>query len=310
MLRDRVTEATGELYAADPADFVPRRQALAATARDAGDKDAAKRIAALRKPTQAAWVVNRLARTDPSAPERLQALAASLRAAARAKDGRTLRDLSASRGELIDALTAAALAAAGIADPPAALREAVAATLTSALADPEVAGQFSAGTLTRAAQWAGFGLPLDPDLPDTDTPDMDGREADTPDTAAPEAAATPSPAPKPPAAAKPASSTRETPRRPAPRQTDQQPSGAQVAEEAAARRREAFHVAERSVATAVQATSAAQADEDRLETEVWDLEERLTRARSKLADARLRARRAEAAERKARQFLDRLPRPE
>ena len=49
--------------------------------------------------------------------------------------------------------------------------------------------------------------------------------------------------------------------------------------------------------------------EDRLEAEVRDLEERLTRARADLADARLRARSAEAAERKARQTLDRLPRP-
>jgi hypothetical protein len=63
------------------------------------------------------------------------------------------------------------------------------------------------------------------------------------------------------------------------------------------------------VATAAAAAAAAAEVEDRLEAEVWDLEERLTKARAGLADARLRARRAEAAERKARQTLDRLPRP-
>jgi hypothetical protein len=63
------------------------------------------------------------------------------------------------------------------------------------------------------------------------------------------------------------------------------------------------------VATAAAATAVVAEVEDRLEAEVRDLEERLTKARADLADARLRARRAEAAERKARQTLDRLPRP-
>src|SRR5262249_24625046 len=85
---DRVTAAAAELYGADPGDFTARRKALADAARAAGDRDAAKEITALRKPTRAAWVANRLARTDPAAPERLAALAAGLRAAAEAKDGR------------------------------------------------------------------------------------------------------------------------------------------------------------------------------------------------------------------------------
>ena len=61
---------------------------------------------------------------------------------------------------------------------------------------------------------------------------------------------------------------------------------------------------------AVAATAAAEAvtEEDRLEAEVRDLERRLTQARSDLAGARMRARHAEAAERRARQALERLPR--
>jgi hypothetical protein len=265
---DRVSGAAAELYAADPDEFTGRRKALAAAARDAGDKDAAKRIGALRKPTRPAWVVNRLARADPGAADRLTGLAHRLRKAARAKDGRKLRELSARRDELIDDLTGRAFAAAEISDPPAGLREDVAGTLTAAFADPEIAGQFAAGTLTRATQWAGFGL-----LP-ADDPAADSADEDAADEAA--------------AAAHEAEPTHE-------------------ADEAAARRRSAYEDAERSLAAAVKAAAAAGSAEDELEAAVRDLEERVTKARAELADARLRARRAEAAERKARQALDRAP---
>jgi hypothetical protein len=167
---DRVAAAAAELYGADPEAFTERRKALAAAARDAGQRDAATAIAALRKPTRAAWVVNRLARADPDAPARMAALAAELRAAERAKDGPRLRELSAARGALLDALTAQALAAAGGPDPPSSLRAEVTATLTAALADPETAAAFAAGTLTKAAQWSGFGYadlgPADDSSPD------------------------------------------------------------------------------------------------------------------------------------------------
>ena len=80
-------------------------------------------------------------------------------------------------------------------------------------------------------------------------------------------------------------------------------------EQRAAERRQIIADAERTVATEEAAAKDAVAAEDRLEAEVRDLEQRLTQARSDLAGARLRARRAEAAERRARQALDRLPRP-
>ncbi len=79
---DRVAAAAEELYGADPEAFTGRRGELAAAARGAGDRAAAKAIAALRRPTRAAWVVNRLARADPSAPA--EAGGARCRAARRA----------------------------------------------------------------------------------------------------------------------------------------------------------------------------------------------------------------------------------
>jgi len=359
-----VGAAAAELYAADPAEFTDRRKALAAAARAAGDADAAKRIGALRKPTRPAWIVNRLARADPAATVRLADLAAGLRAAARAKDGRALRELSARRGSLIDALTGQALAVAGISDPPAALREDVVATLSAALSDPDTAAAFAAGTLTRAAQWAGFGLAPPADGADADASDADGaadadaadgdaadgdaadgdggtllalppREAATSATATatarvPARRSSGSHAPgKPgsrdrPVSAKPTGTgaSAKAPDKPPPRRSpppgsaagarpqSPDPRRAQAAEEAAARRRDSFAAAERSLAAAIEAAAAADSAEDRLELTVRDLEERLTRARAELADARLRARRTEAAERKARQLLDRIQRPQ
>jgi hypothetical protein len=272
---DLVTAAAAELYGADPQEFTGRRNALAAEARTAGDAAAARQIAALRKPTRAAWVLNRLARTVPDAPARLAGLAVAMRDAQRAKDGRRLRELSARRGELIDGLTDRALAAVGLPDPPAGLREDVATTLTAALADPEVAGQFASGTLTRAAQWAGFGTPLP-------APAAPGEPAAPREEAAP---------------------GEEEIRRIAPAR---RPRTAEDEEKRAARQRRAIEDAERTVATATASAADAGAAEEQLEATVRDLEQRLTQARARLADARLRARRAEAAERKARQALGHL----
>jgi hypothetical protein len=345
---DRVAAAADELYGADPGEFTDRRKALADAARTAGDTAAAKRIAALRKPTRAAWVVNQLARADPDAPGRLAGLAAALRAAEQARDGRTLRELSASRGPLIDALTAQALAAAGVPDPPSGLREEVTATLTAAFADPEVAAEFAAGTLTRAAQWAGFGSASFADAPFGAAPGgtaagataeatepgeaaSDGAAAFSPGESATDETRKPAtgrrlrvvPSPESGAAARPPTrGTAPARARPGSRAAQGRLSDAEqarraqaeqerLAEEAAkreAQRRQAFDDAERTVASTAAAAAEAGAAEDQLEAEVRDLEQRLTQARADLAAARMRARHAEAAERRARQALDRLPR--
>lgn len=268
---DRLAAAVAELYGAAPEGFTGRRAELAAAARDAGDRAAAKAIGALRRPTRAAWVVNRLARTDPSAPGKLAELAGALRAAQEAKHGPRLRELSAARGALVDALTAQALATADVPDPPQSLRLEVSETLTAALADPEVAAAFATGTLTRAMQWSGFGA-----LP-ADTDSDSGRE-------------------------------RDSGRPPSPGRAGSRPVLTEVAqaEERAARRREQYEEAERAVAAASSAAAEALSAEDQLEAEVRNLEQRLTQARADLAAARMRARHAEAAERRARQALDRL----
>ena len=175
-MSDLLADATAELYTADPDDFTGRRTELAAGARDAGEPAVAKQIAALRKPTRSAWVVNRLVRADPEVRSRLDALAADLRAAAGSADGARIRELTAARGQLVDELTRAALQVAELPAPPAALREEVTATLDAAIADPGVAA--SLGTLVRAAHWAGFGLAP---LPDGEAPPVPPRKPEPAD---------------------------------------------------------------------------------------------------------------------------------
>ena len=103
-------------------------------------------------------MVNRLAHAEPGVAASLADLAAGLRAAEEARDGRRLRDLSSRRQSMIDGLAQQALALAGLADPPPGLRAEVTATLGAALASQEVADQLATGTLTHAAAWSGFGL--------------------------------------------------------------------------------------------------------------------------------------------------------
>ena len=304
---DRAAAAVDELYGADPQSFTERRAELSAAARDAGDRAAAKAIAALRRPTRAAWVVNLLARTDPSGPAKLAELGAALRAAQEAGHGPRLRELSAARGALVDALSGQALSLAGVAEPPPALRLEVSQTLTAALADPGVAADFAAGTLTRSVQWSGFGvLPAAADGGDGagEAAAEDGVTAVAPPrlgvvTSGPRAAGA--------ARSGRAGATQPPAEVVARRQAEEAERLAREAAERAAHRREQYEEAERTVASTAAAAADAHAAEDRLEREVRDLEDRLTRARADLAGARMRARQAETAERRARQALDRLP---
>jgi hypothetical protein len=315
-----IASAAAELYAGLPEDFIERRKELAAAARAVGDREAARLITALRKPTRAAWVVNRLAHAEPGVAASLADLAAGLRAAEEARDGPRLRDLSARRQTLIDSLAKRALALAGLADPPPELRAEVTATLAAALADQEVADHLAVGTLTHAAAWSGFGLASQltssaGEPAAAEEPEVAGEPAGAPvplprqaprrlppqrSRSARLATAPPSgPAVLPAPAASPepaAPSARSALPSTAPPKTGRAP------------RRSASHEpsvddVEQSVATASAITAQAVAAEERLEVHVRDLERQLTKARAELANARLRARHAEAAERKARQVL-------
>ena len=144
-----------QLYGVRPEDFTALRTQLAAAAKKRGDAGGAKQIAAARRPTTAAWVVNALVRSDDSARVRLAELSERLRAAHASMDGARIRELSAAQRKLIDELVRAGFDATGLTDPSAALREDVMGTLQAAIADPEIAARL--GTLAKAERWSGFG---------------------------------------------------------------------------------------------------------------------------------------------------------
>ncbi|MCV7282064.1 hypothetical protein H7J88_20755 [Mycolicibacterium flavescens] len=141
-----------DLYAAPLEEFTALRKRLAGEARKGGDADAAKRISGARKPTTAAWVVNRLAIADDSVARRLSELGQRLRDAHAAMDGDRIRELSAEQRRLVDDLAREALK--GL-KPTGALRDDVTGTLQAAVADPDVAARL--GRLTKAETWSGFG---------------------------------------------------------------------------------------------------------------------------------------------------------
>jgi hypothetical protein len=150
-----------QMYEAPPDGFVAARAAAIAEAKDAGDKDAAKRFAALRKPTVAAWLVNLLALRRPELIDDLVELSGALRTAQRGLQGDALRELSTQRRQVVSALVAAARQLAVAADPQMTAAKLplgeVEATLTAALSEPEIAEQVRTGRLIRAATYAGFG---------------------------------------------------------------------------------------------------------------------------------------------------------
>ncbi|WP_394835589.1 hypothetical protein LVJ94_01500 [Pendulispora rubella] len=85
-------EELDALYSAPLAEFIDARKVLATRAKKDGDKEGAARIAALPKPSAAAWAVNQMYRTAPRELEALHEAGASLRQAHR-KGASGVRDV-------------------------------------------------------------------------------------------------------------------------------------------------------------------------------------------------------------------------
>ncbi|WP_433722192.1 hypothetical protein ACQP2Y_43010 [Actinoplanes sp. CA-051413] len=173
------------LYEAPPEGFVAGRAAAIDEAKRAGDKETAKRLAALRKPTVAAWLVNLLALRRPELIDELVELSTALRSAQRSLQGEQLRELSTQRRQVVSALVNAAQKLAVEDDPG--LRTVklpmaeVEATLTAALAEPDIAEQVRSGRLVKAATYAGFGEVPRPRLRLVTADEPDEQEEDDED---------------------------------------------------------------------------------------------------------------------------------
>ena len=145
-----------ELYRLAPEDFTAARDAAAKERRRAGDRTGAAALSALRRPSVAAWLVNRMAQDSPDLLASLLDLGPALAEAQGGGDATALRALGAQRRELVDAVTRTAVAASGR-TVTAAVREEVAGTLDAALADPRSAAAVRSGRLVRALSYAGLG---------------------------------------------------------------------------------------------------------------------------------------------------------
>jgi hypothetical protein len=291
------------LYAADLGEFTARRSELASRARAAGDRDTARQIAGLRKPTRAAWLINQLVRAEPGVPGRLAGLGTDLRAAAAALDGARIRELSQARRRLVDDLVREALETSGQQAPGAGVREELTVTFGAAVADPEVARQLAAGTLVRAAQHGGLdSLELELEPPAGAGAVRHGERAGAQGARREQEQAGQARRPEHEQAGQ-ARREQELAERDQRREQEQAERDRQRQLAAAQR---AVAAAERSAGGAARAERQRQEEVRRLEAQLAGLQARLAEARQQLAGARQRSGDAQRAEQAARDAAQRL----
>lgn len=154
-----VRTAATRLYAEAPADFVATRTALVTSAKADGDKEAATAIAALRKPSVAAWLLNQLVHRAAPVIESLTELGAQLRQATARLDAAAIAELRPRRDSALADLVTAAVGVAGESGQKvsAAVESEIRNTGIAALADEAAEEVLTSGTLTRALSYSGFG---------------------------------------------------------------------------------------------------------------------------------------------------------
>lgn len=154
-----------DLYGAPLDRFVPQRTELAKALRTEGRREEASEVAALRKPSVAAWAVNQLIRTQGASAKELFGAGDALRraheqAASGRGDAQALRKATQDERAAVDSLVEAArglLSSDGHELSPAVI-DRVAETLRAAALDPEARSQVSEGRLERELRHVGLGL--------------------------------------------------------------------------------------------------------------------------------------------------------
>jgi hypothetical protein len=161
---DRLETQLDELYGLPLDAFTPARDKLARELRKAGDRAAADRVKALRKPSVVAWALNQVQRHHRERVEQLLLAGEQLREAqsrllAGAEHG-TLRDAVARERALIDELAQLAeqqLALAGHA-PSVTVQNKLWQTLQAAARDEQTRSLLSRGRLLKEGQITDLGL--------------------------------------------------------------------------------------------------------------------------------------------------------
>jgi hypothetical protein len=154
------SDVVAELFGGTREDFLATRTERAREARAAGDRDLAKRIGALRKPTVAAWLVNQLVRQHPDDAEALADVAERLGAAHRQGTGDELRAAGQDRRELLhdlDVHIRRLAKQAGVAVSADAATQ-IDTTFQAALVDPAALREVLAGQLSGAVEFDPSGI--------------------------------------------------------------------------------------------------------------------------------------------------------
>ena len=155
-----VDDIGDELYALPPTMFTAARDAAVAQARADGDPTAARNLAALKRPTQGAFLVNVLALRRPDAVSELIDLGERIRTAQGTVSAAELRDLTSQRRTAIGAALATCRSLAtevGAGEPTASQVAEAEATLAAAMADADAADLVRTGRVVKALSYAGFG---------------------------------------------------------------------------------------------------------------------------------------------------------
>lgn len=172
------------LFALRPEEFTGARNALARELRVEGDADGAAVVKALRRPTVAAWTLNRLAREHADDVEELLGVGDELRLAQRKAlsgvKGSGLRELTQRRRAAVRRLTDVAETILGSDASPAVLAK-VTESLEAATVDQDAAERLREGRLTKELPApAGFGdlgglsvVPAGDDEPEVEDADED-----------------------------------------------------------------------------------------------------------------------------------------
>jgi hypothetical protein len=178
--------ALAGLYQLPLEQFVATRDQLASRLRAAGDRDSARRVAALRRPPVSAWAANQLAHAAPNAVAELLEAGAALRqaqqdaVAGQPGAARQLRRASAQLRAAITRLGARAetlLVRAGHAASDATLARVAATLQAAATGDEATRAALAQGRLQGDLDPAGFGLDLGPTPAEPAAPADPVREA-------------------------------------------------------------------------------------------------------------------------------------
>ena len=153
-----------QLYGLPLDQFVPERAALVKALRADGDREQAAEVAALRKPSVAAWAVNQLVRTQRRAVDDLFAAGDTLRdvqaeVMAGRQDAQALRDAAGEERAAVDALAQSArglLTSDGDGLSPSVI-DRVADTLHAAALDDDARTDVDEGRLERELRHVGLG---------------------------------------------------------------------------------------------------------------------------------------------------------